>query len=180
VKTGIGGLKPAVLWFTGLSGSGKTTIATLVHEKLVAGGRPSELLDGDEIRALFPKMGFTREDRNQQVMRVGHLASVLEKHGIFSVGCLVSPYAESRDFVRRLCRSFVEIYVSTPLEVCEKRDVKGLYAKARRGEIAGFTGIDDPYEPPAAPELEIDTTILSAAQAVDKVFAFLYHLALTP
>jgi adenylylsulfate kinase len=158
-------LRPAVVWLTGLSGSGKSAIAGELARRLVALGLPVEPLDGDEIRELFPSTGFTRADRDAHVRRVGFLASKLEKHGIFVVASLVSPYAESRAFARRLCRRFVEVYVATPLEECERRDAKGLYARARRGEIAQFTGIDDPYEPPAQPELTIDTRAVSVDEA---------------
>ncbi|HXE57645.1 MAG TPA: 3'(2'),5'-bisphosphate nucleotidase CysQ [Gemmatimonadales bacterium] len=161
----------AVLWFTGLSGSGKSTIATRVVERLRARGVPVEYLDGDAIREVFPGTGFSRAERDAHIRRVGYLASRLEAHGVVVVASLVSPYRESRDFVRRLCRRFVEIFVDTPLEECERRDVKGLYARARRGEIRQFTGIDDPYEPPPAPELRIDTTATGVAEAVERVLA---------
>ncbi len=116
-----------------------------------------EYLDGDAMREIFPTTGFTRAERDAHLRRVGYLASRLEEHGVIVVASFVSPYRESRDFVRGLCRNFVEIYVATPLEECERRDVKGLYARARRGEIRNFTGIDDPYEPPEHPELTLDT-----------------------
>lgn len=126
---------PAVLWFTGLSGSGKTTIAKWVYEELRRRNVHVEYLDGDSIRDLFPATGFGKDDRDQHIRRVGYLASKLEKNGVFVVASFISPYEESRLFVRKLCRHFVEIHVSTPLAVCEARDVKGLYARARRGEI---------------------------------------------
>ena len=154
-----------MIWLTGLSGSGKSTVAEWVARELRAGGRAVEYLDGDAIRAVFPMTGFSRADRDAHVRRVGYMASRLESHGVTVVASLVSPYRESRDFVRGLCRRFVEVHVSTPLEECERRDVKGLYAKARRGELPNFTGIDDPYEPPAHPELVIDTTRLSVPEA---------------
>jgi adenylylsulfate kinase len=157
--------RPSVLWFTGLSGSGKSTIATHLVEELCRRGLEVEYLDGDALREIFPTTGFTRPERDQHIRRVGYLASRLERHGVTVVASLVSPYRESRDFVRGLCRNFVEIYVATPLEECERRDVKGLYARARRGEIKNFTGIDDPYEPPADPEITIDTRTLSVEQA---------------
>jgi adenylylsulfate kinase len=160
---------PAVLWFTGLSGSGKSTIATRVQEELVRRGVEVEYLDGDAMREVFPNTGFTRPEREEHLRRVGYLASRLEAHGVTVVASFVSPYRESRDFIRRLCRNFVEIYVATPLEECERRDVKGLYARARRGEIRNFTGIDDPYEPPEHPELTLDTRALSLDQCVAKV-----------
>ena len=159
----------AVLWFTGLSGSGKSTIAERVHAELERRGTEVEYIDGDALRAVFPSTGFTREQREEHLRRTGYMASRLEAHGIVVVASFVSPYRESRDFIRQLCRNFMEIYVSTPLEECERRDVKGLYARARRGEIRNFTGIDDPYEPPEHPELTLDTRSLSVDQAVATV-----------
>jgi adenylylsulfate kinase len=159
----------AVLWFTGLSGSGKSTIAERVHAELERRGTEVEYIDGDALRSVFPNTGFTREQREEHLRRTGYMASRLEAHGIMVVASFVSPYRESRDFIRKLCRTFVEIYVSTPLGVCERCDVKGLYARARRGEIRNFTGIDDPYEPPEHPELTLDTRCLSVDQSVAKV-----------
>jgi len=166
-------LKPAVLWFTGLSGSGKSTVSERVYPVLKERGYRVEHLDGDAIRDIFPKTGFSKEDRNAHIKRVGYLASRLQAHGVFVIGSFISPYKESRDFVRNLCEDFVEIYISTPLEECERRDVKGLYEKARSGEITQFTGIDDPYEAPENPELEIDTTDISVDEAVEKVIQYL-------
>ena len=158
-----------VLWFTGLSGSGKSTIATRVHEELVRRGTESEYIDGDALRELFPNTGFTREAREEHLRRTGYMASRLAAHGVTVVASFVSPYRESRAFIRRLSPAFVEIYVATPLEECERRDVKGLYARARRGEIRNFTGIDDPYEAPERPELTLDTRALSVDQCVAAV-----------
>jgi adenylylsulfate kinase len=160
-------LHPAVVWLTGLSGAGKSTIAAEVCRRLERRRLRVEWLDGDKIRDLFPT-GFTRPERDTHIRRVGYLASVLERHGVFVIASLVSPYAESRDFVRGLCRNFVEVHVATDLAECERRDVKGLYARARRGEIRNFTGIDDPYEPPARPELVIrpGASVEDAAAAV--------------
>jgi len=155
----------AVLWFTGLSGSGKSTVAMHVYETLKCRGTDVEYLDGDALRAVFPATGFTREERNEHIRRTGFLASRLEAHGVTVVASFVSPYRESRDFVRGLCRNFLEIYVATPLEECERRDVKGLYARARRGEIANFTGVSDPYEPPEHPEISFDTRTVSVEEA---------------
>jgi adenylylsulfate kinase len=160
----------AVLWLTGLSGAGKTTIATAVFDELVRRGVPVELLDGDAVRRWSPA-GFTRADRDGHVRRVGYVASRLEHHGVTVVCALISPYAEARNDVRRMCRRFIEVHVATPLDECERRDVKGLYARARRGEITNFTGIDDPYEPPARPDLTVDTTSLSVDAAAALVVA---------
>jgi adenylylsulfate kinase len=178
VRFGKKEIAPAVLWFTGLSGSGKSTIATRVFEELQRRGYKTERLDGDTVREIFPTTGFTRPERDQHVRRVGFLASRLERQGVFVVASFVSPYQEARDFVRSQCRNFIEVWVSTPLEECERRDVKGLYARARRGEIQNFTGISDPYEPPAHPELTIDTTRESVDASVARVMAELArHIA---
>lgn len=166
-------IKPAVLWFTGLSGSGKSTISEKVYPILKERGYRVEHLDGDAIRDIFPKTGFSKEERNAHIRRVGYLASRLQAHGVFVIGSFISPYKESREFVRNLCEDFVEIHISTPLEECERRDVKGLYEKAREGEITQFTGIDDPYEAPENPELEIDTTNISVDEAVEMVIKYL-------
>jgi adenylylsulfate kinase len=168
--TGTGTAAP-VLWFTGLSGSGKSTIATRVDQALVDRGTDVEYIDGDALREVFPNTGFTRAEREEHLRRAGYMASRLAAHGVTVVASFVSPYRESRDFVRKLCSNFVEIYVATPLEECERRDVKGLYARARRGEIKNFTGIDDPYEPPEHPELTLETRALSVDECVAKVLA---------
>jgi len=172
VSRAIGTRAPApVLWFTGLSGSGKSTIATKVHEALVRRGLNVEYIDGDALREVFPNTGFTRAEREDHLRRTGYMASRLAEHGVTVVGSFVSPYQASRDFIRKLCRNFVEIYVATPLEECERRDVKGLYARARRGEIKNFTGIDDPYEPPEQPELSLDTRRFSVDECAAQVLA---------
>jgi len=162
-----------VIWFTGLSGAGKSTIASALFDELTGRGIPAEYLDGDVIRGLFPGIGFTRPERDAHVKRVGFLASRLEHHGVTTICALISPYREARDAVRRLCRRFVEVYVSTPLDECERRDPKGLYARARRRELTNFTGIDDPYEPPEHPELTIDTTSMTVGEEVERVLAFI-------
>ena len=173
VRFGRHKVEPAVIWLTGLSGSGKSTLAVRVTEALRRRGWPCEHLDGDTIRGLFPGTGFSQKDRDAHVRRVGYLASRLEANGTFVVVSLISPYAESRDFVRGLCGRFLEIHVATPLRECERRDVKGLYARARRGELTAFTGIDDPYEPPQRPELVLDTTTLSVEDACARVMALI-------
>ncbi len=164
-------LQPSVVWFTGLSGSGKSTIAGQLTEDLRSRGLKVEHLDGDSVRAIFPNTGFTRPERDAHLKRVGYLASKLEEHGVIVIASFVSPYRESRVAVRAMCKNFIEVYVNTPLKVCEQRDVKGLYARARRGELANFTGIDDPYEVPDHPELVIDTTKVAAGDAVSRVVA---------
>ncbi len=158
-----------VLWFTGLSGSGKTTLAKALKDLLTGKGLAVELLDGDEVRSLFPNTGFTREERNSHIMRVGHIASLLEKNGIIVLTSLISPYRESRDRVRKMCGNFIEVHVATSLEECMKRDVKGLYEKAGRGDIKNFTGLDDPYEIPLKPDITVNTenrTVPDAMQFV--------------
>lgn len=164
-----------VLWFTGLSGSGKSTIAERVQSELKRQGHELEYIDGDALRSVFPNTGFSRAEREEHLRRTGYMASRLAAHGITVVASFVSPYRESREFIRKLCPGFVEIYVSTPLAECERRDVKGLYSRARRGEIRNFTGIDDPYEPPEHPELTLDTRVLSVEQCVSKVLERAEH-----
>ncbi len=164
---------PFVLWFTGLPGSGKSTIADAVYEELKKENRKMERLDGESVRQLFPKTGFSREERIQHIERVGHLSSILVKNNITVVASFISPYRESRQFVRRISTNFIEIYINTSLEVCEKRDPKGLYAKARKGEIKQFTGIDDPYEEPENPSLVIDTVNKNVDENVKIIMEFL-------
>ena len=169
-RTPAGEVRPAVVWFTGLSGSGKTTISHWLADRLRKDGHQVEQLDGDAVRRIFPT-GFTRSERDAHVKWMGYVASRLEHHGIFVVASFVSPYEEARRFVRGLCANFVEVFVNTPLAVCEQRDVKGLYAKARRGEISNFTGIDDPYEQPSNPDVTLDTSGLTVDRAGELVLS---------
>ena len=162
-----------VIWLTGLSASGKTTIAEALINNLKTLGHRVEHLDGDLVRTMFPGTGFTREERDRHIKRVGYLAAMLEKHGVFVVASFISPYLEAREFVRSQCNNYIEVYISTPLEECEKRDPKGLYKKARAGEITNFTGIDDPYESPENPEIEIDTTGITVNEAVERILEYL-------
>ncbi|MFL6207210.1 MAG: adenylyl-sulfate kinase [Acidimicrobiales bacterium] len=148
----------ATVWFTGLSGSGKSTVAAACEAQLVAGGRPAYVLDGDNIRhGLNGDLGFSADDRAENVRRVGHVAALMADAGLVVLVPLVSPYRADRDAVRALHDAaglrFVEVFVDTPIELCEQRDPKGLYAKARAGELTGFTGVDDPYEAPERAEL---------------------------
>lgn len=165
--------RPAVVWFTGLSGAGKSTIAAQLEQQLQAIGAAVELLDGDAIRDVFPATGFTRPERDAHIRRVGYLASRLEAHGVIVLASLVSPYRDSRAFVRGLCRDFVEVHVATSFDVCEQRDTKGLYAKARAGQLSHFTGLDDPYEAPEQAEIVIDTTVVPAADAAARIIEYL-------
>lgn len=162
-----------VIWLTGLSASGKTTIGGVLSENLKILGHRVEHLDGDIVRKMFPGTGFTREERDRHIKRIGYLSAMLEKHDVFVIASFISPYREARAFVRSLCNNFIEVYISTPLEECEKRDPKGLYKKARTGEITNFTGIDDPYEVPENPEIEIDTTGISVEDAVNRILAYI-------
>ncbi len=162
-----------MLWFTGLSGSGKSTIADRLARALARRGVEVERLDGDHLRSLFPGTGFTRPEREAHLARVGHIAALLEKHGVTVVASFVSPYTATRRRIRKLCRNFVEIHVATPLAVCERRDVKGLYRRARKGELKHFTGISDPYEPPRQPELVLDTARLTPAASVRIILDYL-------
>jgi adenylylsulfate kinase len=135
IKFGKKEIKPTVIWFTGLSGSGKSTLSENLYNTLKKKDLKIEHLDGDSIRDIFPKTGFSKEERNRHIRRVGFLASKLENNGITVIASFISPYQETRDFVRNLCSNFVEIHVSTPIEICEQRDIKGLYKKVRNGEI---------------------------------------------
>jgi adenylylsulfate kinase len=165
--------RPAVVWLTGLSGAGKSTIAGELARRLETLGSAVELIDGDAMRTLFPGTGFTRAERDAHVRRVGYLASRLEAHGVTVVASLISPYRDSRAFVRSLCTRFVEVHVATDLAECERRDPKGLYARARAGEIPNFTGLDDPYEAPERPGIVVDTTIETAAAAAARIVDWL-------
>ena len=168
----IKGQKPAVLWFTGLSGAGKSTIANLVEKKLVARGRHTFLLDGDNIRhGLNRDLGFTDAARIENIRRVGEVARLMADAGLIVLTAFISPFRAEREMVRSMLPEgeFIEIFVDTPLAEAERRDVKGLYAKARAGELTNFTGIDSPYEAPENPEIRIDTTRMSADEAADAV-----------
>jgi bifunctional enzyme CysN/CysC len=166
------GQKPAVLWFTGLSGAGKSTIANLVEKKLAARGRHTFLLDGDNVRhGLNRDLGFTEADRIENIRRVGEVARLMSDAGLIVLTAFISPFRAERHMVRRMIPEgeFYEIFVDTPLSEAEKRDAKGLYAKARAGELKNFTGIDSPYEAPEAAEIRIDTTKMSADEAADQI-----------
>lgn len=164
------GQRGLTIWFTGLSGAGKSTISCAVEKELRACGYRVEVLDGDVIRKNLTKdLGFSKEDRNENIRRIGFVAHLLSKNGVIVLVSVIAPYRKSREKVRNQIDNFIEVYVNASLEVCEKRDVKGLYEKARAGEIKHFTGIDDPYEPPLFPDVECNTEIESLEESVAKV-----------
>jgi adenylylsulfate kinase len=169
------------IWLTGLPSAGKTTIAKELLPRLQAMGRYTELLDGDEIRkGLSADLGFDRKAREMHAGRVTYVAKVLARNGVIPIVALISPYRSSRAKARADIGSFVEVYVSTPLELCEQRDVKGLYKKARAGEIHEMTGVDDPYEPPEHPEVVVDTRNATPAQSAEKILGELGRLGWIP
>jgi bifunctional enzyme CysN/CysC len=158
------------VWLTGLSSAGKSTLSRAVYERLWARGHRVELLDGDEVRQHLSRgLGFSREDRNENIKRIGFVAEMLARHGVTAIVSAISPYREGRNEVRARITNFLEVYVNAPLRTCEERDVKGLYRKARSGEIPGFTGIDDPYEPPLSPEVECRTDLETIAESAEKI-----------
>lgn len=168
--------KPCVIWFTGLSGSGKSTIANILEEKLIELNQHSYLLDGDNIRhGLCGDLGFSDKDRVENIRRIGEVAKLFVDAGLFVLTAFISPFRTDRVFARSLLEEneFIEVYVDTSLTVCETRDPKGLYKKARRGEIKHFTGIDSGYQTPVNPEITINTEKQSAEQAADTVIAYL-------
>jgi adenylylsulfate kinase len=169
--------KGFILWFTGLSGSGKTTLTKALEPELKAKGCKVEILDGDVVRTNLSKgLGFSQEDRDTNIRRIGFVAHLLSRNGVATMTAAISPYRAIRDEIRAMEPNFVEVYVTAPLEVCEGRDVKGLYAKARAGEIKGFTGIDDPYEEPVNPEIICYTERESVEESVKKVLTKLEQL----
>lgn len=166
--------KPAVLWFTGLSGAGKSTIANLVEKKLARMNRHTFLLDGDNVRhGLNKDLGFTDADRVENIRRVGEVAKLMTDAGLIVITAFISPFRSERDMVREMMQpgEFIEVHIDTPLADAEARDVKGLYKKARAGQLKNFTGIDSPYEPPVDPEIRVDTTAMSAEEAADAIVA---------
>lgn len=158
------------MWLTGLPCSGKTTLARLLQVELRERGRRVERLDGDEIRTRLTRgLGFSREDRDENVRRVAYVAHLLQRNGVFVVTALVSPFRQARDEARAVIKDFVEVYVKCPLDECARRDVKGLYGRARTGEIPNFTGVSDPYEVPLAPEVVVETDRESLPQSLAKI-----------
>ena len=168
--------RPCILWFTGLSGSGKSTIASAVEQRLFELGHHTYLLDGDNVRyGLNKDLGFSDQDRVENIRRIGELAKLMTDAGLLVLTAFISPFKADREVVRELVQSyeFIEIFMDTPLEECERRDPKGLYKKARKGEIANFTGIDSEYEAPENPEITINTVNLSIEECADQLISYL-------
>lgn len=169
------GQQARILWFTGLSAAGKSTIANLVDARLHALGKHTYLLDGDNVRlGLNKDLGFSDSDRVENIRRIAEVAALMVDAGLITLVAFISPFRRERAMARGLVGpgEFVEIFIDTPIAVAEARDPKGLYKKARRGELKDFTGIDSPYEPPQTPEIRIDTTVMSAQQAAEKIVDF--------
>lgn len=168
--------KPCLLWFTGLSGSGKSTIANALDVALYQRGYHTFLLDGDNVRhGLNKDLGFSDADRVENIRRVGEVSKLFADAGLIVLSAFISPFASDRRMVRNLFPSgeFIEVFMNTPLEVCEERDPKGLYEKARAGKIKDFTGIDSPYEKPSQPEITLDTSVMSVDECVDLLLSYL-------
>jgi bifunctional enzyme CysN/CysC len=177
-RASVSGMRGATVWLTGLSGSGKSTVAVLLERKLVESGRPAYLLDGDNLRhGLNRDLGFSDEDRVENVRRVGEVARLLADAGVVAVAPLISPFragrAEARAAHEAIGVPFLEVFVDTPIEECERRDPKGLYAKARRGELTGFTGVDSPYERPEEPDLVLTPADGGPEEQAERVLALL-------
>ncbi|MEM7769651.1 MAG: adenylyl-sulfate kinase [Cyanobacteria bacterium P01_E01_bin.6] len=169
------------IWFTGLSGSGKTTIRMALEQKLRSRGLKVEVLDGDIVRQNLTKgLGFSKEDRDENIRRIGFVSHLLTRNGVIVMVSAISPYRAIRDEVRERIGDFMEVYANAPLEVCEDRDVKGLYKRARSGEIKQFTGISDPYEEPLNPEVECRTDLETLEESADKVLKKLEEMGYVP
>ena len=167
------------IWFTGLSGAGKSTLANLLEPELKARGCKVEILDGDVIRTNLSKgLGFSKEDRDTNIRRIGFVCNLLARNDVVAVAAAISPYKEVRDELRREIQNFVEVFVECPIDVLAERDVKGLYRKALAGEIKNFTGIDDPYEPPTNPEVTVHSDLETPQQSLAKILAKLEELEL--
>ncbi|MCH7732342.1 MAG: adenylyl-sulfate kinase [Candidatus Marinimicrobia bacterium] len=161
------------IWLTGLSGAGKTTISIPLGKRLIEMGFRVQILDGDVVRKKLTRdLGFTKEDRDKNIERVTFVAELMVRHGIIVICAFISPYKAERRYAREEIGRFTEVFVKCPLDVCESRDVKGLYAKARAGEIKHFTGIDDPYEIPENPEIVVDTSMMTLDDEVDKIIDY--------
>ncbi|HKQ06030.1 MAG TPA: adenylyl-sulfate kinase [Blastocatellia bacterium] len=169
--------KGVTLWFTGLSGAGKTTLARLVETELRHRGHKVEVLDGDVVRTNLSKgLGFSKEDRDTNIRRIGFVCNLLTRNDVIAIAAAISPYRDVRDEVRRDIGAFVEVFVQCPIDVLAERDVKGLYKKALAGEIKNFTGIDDPYEAPLAPEVTVDTDKETPDESAARIIAKLEEL----
>jgi len=168
----------AIIWFTGLSGSGKSTIACALEKRLHDRSTRTYILDGDNMRyGLNNDLGFSDEDRSENIRRIGEVSKLFVDAGVIVLSSFISPFIEDRGFVRNIVNNdeFIEIFVKCPLDICEQRDPKGLYMKARKGEIKYFTGIDSPYEEPVKPEITIDTSVTGIDESVDKIIDYLYR-----
>jgi len=174
--------KGLTLWFTGLSGSGKSTLATYLTPKLKELGKKVEILDGDEVRENLSKgLGFSKEDRDTNIRRIGFVANILARNGVVAITAAISPYRDVRNEIRAKAQAaFVEVYVHCPIDVLEDRDTKGLYKKAKAGIIKNFTGISDPYEAPENPEVTVDTSKETIEESAEKILAYLRKRALLP
>jgi len=166
-------VSPFVVWLTGLPSSGKTAIAAALVKRLQSRSYTVEELNGEKVRKLTPEIGFSRPERDAHIKKVGILASILEKNKVIVVASFVSPYRQARDFVRGICKNFIEVYVDAPIELCEQRDKTGLYQKARQGLIQNFTGINDPYEPPENPEIILEVQNHNNDECVDVIIDYL-------
>lgn len=161
-----------VIWFTGLSGSGKTTLARELELRLNRNGYLTQILDGDNIRSgINNNLGFSTEDRSENIRRIAEVSKLLIQSGVITINAFISPTREIREMAIGIIGSenFIEIYVSTPFEICEQRDTKGLYKKAREGKIINFTGVDSPFEPPVNPDVELDTSVLSIEESLERI-----------
>ena len=171
--------KGFTLWFTGMSGAGKSTIAGLMRDRLRALHARVEVLDGDEVRTYLSKgLGFSKQDRDENIRRIGYVCELLSRNGVIAIAAAISPYRAVRDEVRARIPNFVEVYVECPVDTLARRDVKGLYKKAMAGEIAEFTGVSDPYEPPSRPEVTVNSSRETPQESADRIWATLEHLGL--
>jgi adenylyl-sulfate kinase len=171
--------KGFTVWFTGMSGAGKSTLSHLLEVRLRASGARVEVLDGDIVRTHLSKgLGFSKEDRDENIRRVGFVCELLSRNGVIAIAAAISPYRAVREEVRARIANFVEVYVQCPLEVLTSRDVKGLYRKALAGEIPQFTGISDPYEPPLAPEVTVNSSTETPEESLEKIWTVLGNLRL--
>jgi adenylylsulfate kinase len=169
--------KGFTVWFTGLSGAGKSTLSEMLLHELRRRDMKVELLDGDVVRTNLSRgLGFSKEDRDTNILRIGFVANLLSRNGVAVITSAISPYREARNQCRAAIRDFVEVYVYATVEECARRDVKGLYEKAMRGELKGFTGVDDPYEPPQSPEIYLDTMIQSPEESLQMILDHLEEM----